>query len=202
MTNLDLQSAISPTIVILFKFVGIILLCIFLSWGLYRILYYFLIEKGGRDRIITKINTSQTIKKVVYFFAPESNFLTPQTKTTDQLKENWQIEITFREYAEQAIVKCRKEEIIFDGRRALLIRFFYENPDKPKTFHDYNGWINNIKKGSFSIVSGLFRQEIKDINQRFKKDSDYILSLINKVNNTDKNSTKASFYKYLPIFKK
>ena len=202
MADPDLQNAFSSMSILLLKIAVIVLLCTFVMWGIYRILYCFLIEKGYREKIIYKIDNSIFIKKLVHIFAPESNFLKEPEELEENSLKNNNLKISFKDEGVQLLVKYLEEEMIFNKGVALVLLFFYKNSSGKKTFNDFNAWLRNINKTSFETDYRLFRQTIKDINGRFYKDSNYIFSLIEQVKNDEKNSTKANFYRYRIKLKK
>jgi hypothetical protein len=105
-------------------------------------------------------------------------------------------EITYNPNSGQGIVKHQDEKIIFEGRRALILFYFFNNQNGEKTYSDFNAWLKNNKMGSFETGARVFRQEIDEINGRLEKESKYLSGLIELVNNNQQNLTKANFYKY------
>jgi len=114
-------------------------------------------------------------------------------KETDQKEP---IEIIYNDNNSQCLIKYLDEEISFNGRRALIISFFYNNSDSKKTFHDFNAWKKNNKNRIADIDSSMFRQEIDEMNERLEKDSIYLSKIIELTGNQIKNRTKANFYKF------
>jgi hypothetical protein len=105
-------------------------------------------------------------------------------------------EITYNPNSHQGIIKYQDEKIIFDGRRALILFYFFNNQNGEKTYSDFNAWLKNNKMKSFETGARVFRQEIDEINGRLEKESKYLSSLIELVNNNQQNRTKANFYQY------
>ena len=105
-------------------------------------------------------------------------------------------EITYNLNSNQSIVKYQDEKIIFDGRRALILSYFFNNQTGEKTYSDFDAWLKNNKMKSFETGARVFRQEIDEINGRLKKESKYLSGLIELVNNNQPNRTKANFYQY------
>jgi len=168
-----------------------------------RYLYFKLIEQGWREKIIIKMRNSDLIRKIIWLVNPTSTFLSDELDNQETEKSKEKIVIAHNNNSGQIIIKYLNDEIPVDGQRASIIRFFYENQNGSKTFHDYNGWIKNIgKKTEDEIDSRVFRQEIKDINGRIAKESKNILCLIQKSQNNQKISTKASYFKYRPELNK
>jgi len=168
-----------------------------------RYLYFKLIEQGWREKIIIKMRNSDIVRRVVWLVSPTSDFLNDESESQETKKAKEKIVITRNDNSGQIIIKYLNDEIPVDGQRALIIWFFYNNQNGAKTFHDYNGWIKNIgKKSEDEIDFRVFRQEVKDINGRIAKESKHILCLIQKSQNNQKISTKASYFKYRPELNK
>lgn len=105
-------------------------------------------------------------------------------------------EIIYNPNSNQSIVKYQDERIIFDGRRALILSYFFHNQTGEKTYSDFNAWLKNNKIKSFETGARVFRQEIDEINGRLEKESKYLSGLIELINNNQPNRTKANFYQY------
>ena len=106
------------------------------------------------------------------------------------------LKMTYNSNSGKSLVKYKDKETVFDGRRALILFFFYSNQEGEKTYHDFNAWLKNNKYSGFDADARMFRQEINEINGRLKKESKYLSSLIELVNNSQKDQTKANFYRF------
>lgn len=96
--------------------------------------------------------------------------------------------------------KYKEDELEFRGRRGLILLFFYENQNEEKSFHDFNAWLDK-KHIKNKISSQLFRQGIKNINERFGKESKNIKQIISLSKNSLNIKTKFNSYKYKTILK-
>jgi hypothetical protein len=116
--------------------------------------------------------------------------------TKDQSNQSELLKMTYNPNSGKSIVKYKDQETVFDGRRALILSYFYNNQEGEKTYHDFNAWLKNNKYSGFDADARMFRQEINEINGRLKKESKYLSSLIELVNNSQKDQTKANFYRF------
>lgn len=99
------------------------------------------------------------------------------------------IKYTFTPDNLEGVFIVGEKPIKFSGRVSVIIQYFYENRNKLnidsdfKTFKEYllkqtDGKIHNLKAPD----SKIFRDEIKTINKRVKKEFGNILTIISKIN--------------------
>lgn len=179
MADLDLAKALSSSQALMTQIVVIFLIATFLIWALGRYLQFLLIEKGGREKIINKINESKLIKNLLYIINPDIKFPIGKTDQIKNLLEAGFPEITYDSDNSWSSIKYLKEEIIFKKRRGLLLLFFYNNQSGKQTFNNFNGWLGNRDNRSKKISSGVFRREIEKINGILKKNQNIFRKLLN-----------------------
>jgi len=106
------------------------------------------------------------------------------------------IQVLYNQSSGQSTIKYKDDVINFDGRRALILDFFYQNQVGEKTFHDFNAWLNNTGNGDSNTDYRIFRQDIRDINKRVVNESKYIAGIIELSKNNQKIQTKALSFRY------
>lgn len=112
------------------------------------------------------------------------------------------IKVLYNQSSGQSTIKYKDDVINFDGRRALILDFFYQNQVGEQTFHDFNAWLNNTGNGNSKTDYRIFRQDIRDINKRVMNDSKYIAGIIELSKNNQKIQTKALSFRYKIQIKK
>lgn len=165
-----------------------------LIFAVMRMAVYFLIEKGRREKIALKINNSSFCQKLIWIFNPRIESI----KGDDSQPLN----VKYNKNSKQTSIKFKNEVFLFDGRRALIPLFFYNNQNEDKSYHDYNAWVKNNGYKDSETDSRFFRQEISEINGRLHKESKYIFSIIEFRKKPFNARVKANFYKYKIMLKK
>jgi len=162
-------------------------------------LQYFLITKGYKEKLIhsfrAKINQSDFLKTVVGFFNPDATWIDTPSNSIEPAKENKTM-VIFSSNSNKGVVKNYEEEIPFDGRRILLLLFFYNNKDGKRNYNDFNNWLSDNGYKKYLTDSRVFRQEIIEINGRLTNESKYIFKIIQSSENSSNNKSKANLYQY------
>lgn len=126
-----------------------------------------------------------------------------QIKEMDNKKDtNTDLKITYNSQNKMTIIEYKKEKIIFETRRASIIKFFYDNKDKNNiTYKDYQKWLKDNKIKDYKINSVKFRQDIKEINKRIKKEKINITGIIKITNKNKHKKTEINLYKFEVLYK-
>ncbi len=152
-------------------------------------LYIERLQKNGKLQIYKRKFCNSKFKKAIEWFFDSGE------KNNKKFIKIYQLP-----NSKDIVVECNEDELFFHGRRGLILLFFNEHKNEDKSYHDFNAWLNKrlYKK---IISSAVFRQEIIEINKRFKKESKNINSIIHLNKDLSNNKTKSNFYKYQIIFK-
>jgi len=103
---------------------------------------------------------------------------------------------------EIATLTINKKKIIIEGAKGLITYYLYlvRKVSNPQDFETYNKFVNDEKYSDKNLVGSVkFRQSIKALNDRVKKDGkNYITSVVDIL----KENPKRNEYKWNPTFSK
>ena len=122
----------------------------------------------------------------------------PITATEETIDEKLQNppRYTYNPLTEIGIITFQDETIKFEGRRALILRYFFKNNPKLTTHRDFSQWLKLEKIKNIKVTSVNFRQDIEEIGKRIENESKYIKSVITKAKKSRKLLTEINFYDF------
>lgn len=180
----------------------IILIIVVILFVVIRFAIYKYIEKAEIFNILPIITENKILKFLYRLFRPDTEYFEKQKELFNNTPQNIPVKILYNPNGQQSTIEYENEKIIFSGQRALILSFFFNEQQENRTYHDFNAWLKKSNITGSEIDPRLFRQEIDEINRRLAKDSKFLSTIIELMENGQQNKTKANFYKFKIILKK
>jgi len=158
------------------------------------------------DKIIELINSDQKLLNQIYNEVEkgdtekQENVLSPYGETEDDKLQS-PPRYSYNPITELGIITFKEETIKFEGRRALILRYFFKINPKLKTHRDFSEWLKSEKIKKINVSSVNFRQDIEKISKRIQDESKYIKSVITKAKKSRKLLTEINFYDFEILYK-
>jgi len=158
------------------------------------------------DKITELINSDQKLLNQIYSEIEKGDLRKLENTTiTSEETINEQLQnppkYNYNPVTELGIIIFKDETIKFEGRRALILKYFFKNNPTHVTHRDFSEWLKleKIKKVKVSSVS--FRQDMEEIGKRIENESKYIKSVITKGKKSRKLLTEINFYDFNILYK-
>lgn len=158
------------------------------------------------DKIVELINSDQKLLNQIYNELEKGspkeaeNIVSPYGETEDDKLQN-PPRYTYNPMTELGNMTFKEEGINFEGRRALILRYFFINNPKHVTHRDFSEWLKSEKIKKINVSSVNFRQDIEKISKRIQDESKYIKSVITKAKKSRKLLTEINFYDFEILYK-
>lgn len=147
------------------------------------------------DKINELINSDQKLLNQIYKEEnQEINISTPEETENEELQNPPRY--SYNSITELGIITFKEEAIKFEGRRALILRYFFKSNPKLATHRDFSEWLKLEKIKKVKVSSVNFRQDIEKISKRIEDESKYIKSVITKAKKSRKLLREINFYDF------
>ncbi len=158
------------------------------------------------DKINELINSDQKLLTQIYnetekgdLEKPANTITAPEENVDEQLQSPPRY--NYNPITELGIITFKEQTIKFEGRRALILRYFFKNNPKLATHRDFSQWLKLEKIKNAKVSSVNFRQDIEEIGKRIENESKYIKSVITKAKKSRKLLTEINFYDFDILYK-
>jgi len=147
------------------------------------------------DKINELINSDQKPLNQIYKEENQEIIIsTPEEAENEELKNPPRY--SYNSITELGIITFKEETIKFEGRRALILRYFFKANPKLATHRDFSEWLKLEKIKKVKVSSVNFRQDIEKISKRIEDESKYIKSVITKAKKSRKLLREINFYDF------
>ncbi|MFA6995243.1 MAG: hypothetical protein WC249_02410 [Patescibacteria group bacterium] len=158
------------------------------------------------DKITELINSDQKLLNQIYNEFKKENPENLETPLSEEEKSAFEKAENTPRYrynhpTKIGIITLKDETLKFEGRRALILDYFFKTRPILITYHDFNEWLKLEKIKDSKVTSVNFRQDMEGICERIKNESKYLKSIITKTGKHRKLLTEINIYKFEILYK-